>query len=192
MPTLPVEILHQLLRYDALTGLLYWKDRDESEWSEKMGCSIGEIRRWNARHAGKVALTSRTRKGYPSGCILSVSVKAHSVVWAMHQGEWPQGIIDHKNGNPADNRIENLRLATASQNAQNMKRHKDGATGFKGVIRSGRKWVAQITCKRKHFYLGTFVTPEAAARAYDSAAIRLHGEFAATNETLGLLKGVTA
>ena len=192
MPTLPVETLRQLLRYDASTGLLYWKERDEAEWSERLGHPISEIRRWNARHAGTVAFTSKNKKGYPTGCILSVSVRAHAVVWAMHYGHWPATIIDHINGDPADNRIENLRAATASQNSQNMKRHKDGTTGFKGVIRSGSKWVAQITHQRKHFYLGTFGTPQEAAAAYDRAAIEMHGDFAATNEKLGLLKGEMA
>lgn len=62
---------------------------------------------------------------------------------------------------------------------RNQKTH--SASGFKGVHRHGRGWKAQIKLAGKITYLGTFDTPEEAARAYDIAADRMHGAFAAKN-----------
>ena len=80
--------------------------------------------------------------------------------------------MDHENGNGLDNRRENLRLATHSQNQRNRRRTRDKV--YKGTRRNGKKWVA-------HIVLGTFASEEEAARAYDHAATLLYGEFARLN-----------
>jgi hypothetical protein len=97
----------------------------------------------------------------------------------------PSGfVVDHINGDPLDNRRANLRLCSQGQNRRNSRRHRNNTTGFKGVCqrraRPGR-WFAQITVERQTYFLGTFKTPEAAARAYDAAALEYHGEFARLN-----------
>lgn len=102
---------------------------------------------------------------------------------------------DHANRNRLDNRRSNLRASNASQNRANAKVKMDSSTGFKGVRRRKEtryktrnpKWDARITvgCDRK--FLGSFLSPEEAARAYDAAALEHFGPFAATNKTLGLL-----
>lgn len=94
--------------------------------------------------------------------------------------------IDHKNDNGLDCRKENLRLATHTQNSRNRRRHKNNRSGFKGVYRKkqhyGRQpFVAQIRADKKKYHLGNFDCAEMAARAYDAAAQRLHGEFARLN-----------
>ena len=100
----------------------------------------------------------------------------HHLVWAWHHGAWPPIVIDHLNGNPADNRIENLRLANRSQNEANGGRrgkHKKGAS----PRRNGR-WVAQITVNFRNHYLGSFDTEDEAHAAYMDAARRHFGNFA--------------
>lgn len=88
--------------------------------------------------------------------------------------------VDHINGDPLDNRRENLRPASASQNIANGKMRKNNTSGFKGVNRNGSGWSAKIKVNRKAIYLGTFRTPEEAGAAYEAAAKKHFGEFART------------
>jgi hypothetical protein len=98
----------------------------------------------------------------------------------MIYGRWPRKGLDHINGCRDDNRIENLREATQSENMANVPRLKTNKSGVKGVSwhAGGRKWQAHIQKARKQHYLGLFETLEEAAAAYQEAAHRLHGSFA--------------
>jgi len=100
----------------------------------------------------------------------------HSFLTGWHQ-------VDHQNGNGLDNQRSNLRQSTYAQNAANRAVRRDSKSGFKGVYptRYGLPWRAQICVTGKKHHLGLFAAPEAAARAYDAAARRLHGEFARLN-----------
>ena len=91
--------------------------------------------------------------------------------------------VDHKNLNKLDNRRENLRLCTRTENARNIPKGKRNTSGFKGVFFQNRKnpWRARIRCGEKSISLGSFKTPEEAASAYNAAATRLHGEFSNIN-----------
>lgn len=101
--------------------------------------------------------------------------KVHRLAWLFVHGEWPAHDIDHINGNRADNRIANLRLASKAQNAQNYLR-RETSSGFQGVCWNKRhkKWRAHIRANRCQHYLGSFDTPEAAHSAYLSAKRNLH------------------
>jgi len=95
----------------------------------------------------------------------------------------PEGfVIDHINRNGLDNRKANLRPATVAQNAQNAVKRKN-RSGYKGVwlAKDKRKWRAAIWHNNKREYLGYFNSPRQAAKAYDTAAKKHHGEFAALN-----------
>jgi hypothetical protein len=85
----------------------------------------------------------------------------------MAEGEIPEGMeVDHRNGNQADNRLVNLRLATRSQNARNGRLRKN-ATGFRGVYATGNgKFQAMASLSGKVKALGTFDTAEEAYRTY--------------------------
>ena len=87
--------------------------------------------------------------------------------------------VDHKNGNGLDNRRENIRIATHSQNLTNSGGY--GRLGFKGVTDKGSSYVATINRDGERIYLGTYDKAEDAARIYDAAALMVHGEFAWTN-----------
>lgn len=98
----------------------------------------------------------------------------------------PKGMdVDHINGDPLDNRKENLRLCTRRENCRNKKVRADSKSGFKGVyVRPNDRYQAYIgdpAKKSRHINLGTYGTPEEAARAYDKKAIELHGEYAVLN-----------
>lgn len=95
--------------------------------------------------------------------------------------------IDHKNGNRLDNRRENLRYATLSEQMVNRKKFKNTKTQYKGVyllVRNGvskGKFIAAIRKDYKNKYLGLFPTAEEARDAYLKAAEELHGEFTRLN-----------
>jgi HNH endonuclease/AP2 domain len=92
----------------------------------------------------------------------------------------PTGIeVDHRDGDGLNNRRDNLRSATSSQNAQNQKAKSNNRSGLKGIwkLPDGR-WKAKVVCGGISHYLGIFFTPEDAHAAYIEAAKRLHGEFA--------------
>jgi hypothetical protein len=96
-------------------------------------------------------------------------------------------IVDHINGDGLDNRRSNLRICTSFQNQHNRKINKNSTSGYKGVYFEkgkwfSKRWAAQISVNNKHIKLGYFETAEEAARAYNEAAIKYHGEFANINE----------
>ena len=96
----------------------------------------------------------------------------------------PKGfVIDHINGNPLDNRRQNLRICKRGQNTKNCKKYTNNTTGFMGVHYNIRlnKWTAKIQSNGISYWLGTFVSPMEAAMAYDEAASDLHNEFATLN-----------
>jgi len=101
----------------------------------------------------------------------------HRVIWFLHYGECPQ-FLDHIDGNPLNNRIENLRPATKAQNAMNRKVMSNNVTGVKGVYPHGKKFVASICIDGKNNYLDTFATPELAQTAYIAQAKHHFKEYA--------------
>lgn len=97
---------------------------------------------------------------------------AHRLAWSFLTGRDPANEIDHINGDRDDNRAANLRECSRSENMRNTK--KKGVCFHKGQA----KWQASIRLNGKRFHLGTFASEDEAIRAYQAAAIRLHGEFA--------------
>lgn len=105
-----------------------------------------------------------------------------TIMKKMLVSEIPEGMqVDHINRNKLDNRRENLRLATASENQMNCG-GKIGKHGFRGVKTHRRKWEAQIQKDNKKISIGLFPTKEEAASAYNIKAKELFGEFAYQNK----------
>lgn len=165
--SIPVLLVQESLHYAPETGTLTWLERPEKHFKSSRAC-----RAWNARFAGKVA-------GYsPSGDYVKICVggkgkahPAHRLAWVLMTGAWPQMGIDHKDGNPSNNRWENLREATVSENGRNMRLGSRNRTGIIGVCVDSitGKWRARAQVRGKLTHLGLFDTKEEAAAARKKA-----------------------
>lgn len=138
----------------------------------------GEIR-WLKSHIpaliGKVAGTTRPYKDGTFYHVINFQrqfILAHRVAWFLHHGEWPDGFIDHINGDKLDNRIANLRVVTKSENCHNVGLRKTNTTGLTGIVFDERKkkWRARISVSGKRHSLGYFDDKESAAQAYIDAS----------------------
>lgn len=124
---------------------------------------------WNWAVAGHQLVAGR--------CENRVTIYMHRVILNAQPGQ----LVDHVNGDPRDNRRANLRICTFAENSRNARRQTGSRCRYKGVAPSGPRWTARITVDGKQVRLGGYATDEQAARAYDEAARRHHGEFACVN-----------
>lgn len=104
---------------------------------------------------------------------------AHRLIWAYVTGVWPTTLIDHINGNRDDNRWDNLREATPSENKANSKLMRTNTSGLKGAFfrKDIGRWVATIGKHRTRRHIGFYDSAEEAHAAYAAEARRLNGEF---------------
>jgi len=143
-------------------GVLYWENKP-----------LGYL--LNKRVAGVLSASS----GYLTTCVNATPYLNHRLIFLMFKGYFPDE-IDHINGDKSDNRIENLRECTTSQNQFNAKLRKDNTSGIKGVSwdRKSKSWTARIKLNKEKIFLGCFWDKEVAAQIVRIERIRLHGEFA--------------
>jgi hypothetical protein len=94
-------------------------------------------------------------------------------------GEWPISGLDHKDGDPSNNRISNLRLATNQENIRNSRIRRDNTSGMSGVwlSRDKKQWEVKIKVGVKRLYVGIFSSFEDACKARKAAEIQYFGEF---------------
>jgi hypothetical protein len=152
--------IHELLRYEPETGNFFWK-------VTKSPTAVA------GQRAGSI-----NAHGHMNLQIDKKMYAAHQLVFLIHHGYIPKE-IDHINRVKTDNRIENLRECTSTQNKGNLSRPSSNSTGVRGVSlnrRSG-KYHAQIKIMGKQTYLGRFDTVEEASVAYEGAARLYFGEF---------------
>lgn len=111
------------------------------------------------------------------------NTRVHCLVWLMQYEEWPNGVIDHVDGDKSNNRLSNLRLASQATNQMNSMSRKGSKSKFKGVGKHAcGKWRAYIGVgNKKTKHLGLFNCETAAAFAYDKAARSLFKDFARLN-----------
>lgn len=130
---LTYERLKEVVNYDPETGIFTWK-----------------IKLNNNLVVGSIAGTLTTRR-HIRLTIDGNHCQAHRLAWLYVYGEWPEGDVDHINNIRTDNRIENLRLATKSQNGMNCKVAEDNKSGVKGVCWDQRlkRWRAYVTKEGK-------------------------------------------
>jgi HNH endonuclease len=173
-----IDYVRQLFEYRD--GKLFWKTRPVEHFADQRICDS-----CNTKFAGQEAGSYSIENRPSPRCVVNVAGRLYprpTIVWALHHGEWRLG-LDHENRNSLDDRIENLRPATVSQNGANMKKPRHNTSGFKGVVYEGwrkkttRKWRAQIKVRQKTMNLGRFSTPEEAQATYMEAAKKHFGEF---------------
>lgn len=175
-----VEELRRMLRYEPDTGRLFWLPRTPGMFSYSGGHTREHsCAKWNAQFAGSEAFTHTMPNGYRQGRVNRRAYLAHRVAWAIHHGSWPK-MIDHRDGNRANNRIDNLREATRAENAINSKKQsRPTSSAHRGVClptRTGR-WVAYLTINGRRVHLGTFESEADAAAARSAAEIAAYGDF---------------
>ncbi len=156
---LTAEQLRAALDYEPNSGIFRWRERYTN--SVKVGDVAGCL------HS----------KGYVHIWIRSAPHYAHRLAWLYVHGEWPRMAIDHINGDKADNRIANLRLATPTLNQQNMRKAgKFSSTGLLGaqVCRFTGLYRARIRVDGRPVEIGRFRTAIEAHEAYVAAKRRLH------------------
>jgi hypothetical protein len=169
MPYPTFERANELLRYDPESGKLFWRvDRRRV----KAGDEAGSIA---ASKSGGTLPYCRLEVG-----IDGTVYRAHRVIWLLVTGSLPSECIDHKDGDPLNNRWENLRTATQCQNMRNMTRNSRNTSGAKGVSWSkpAGKWRARIRINGVETHLGVYSNIEDAREAYAKAAYDYYGPYA--------------
>ena len=165
------ESLLELLRYEPETGRLFWRERALKHFG---GTNPEQaMRLWNAKWAGKEALNCNDDNGYRVGAVFSKPVKAHRAIWCMVHGHWPK-IVDHIDGNPENNRIENLRNVSYAESAKNLGTRTDNKSGVVGVswVSSRKKWLADIRADGKTICLGRYSLFDDAVAARAAANLK--------------------
>lgn len=160
------EHLISVLRYDPVTGDFTWIEAP-SVWLHRL---VGTV-------AGRKHLTQIQIR------ISGKNYLAHRLAWLYVHGVWPKEYIDHINGDPCDNRLSNLREATARENMFNRRMQKSNRLGVKGVLcaRAAGRFMSRIRIDGRSVHLGTFDSVELASAAYAAAAVATRGEFVRLN-----------
>lgn len=164
----PVDLLRSMLDYDPADGKFTWKPRSDGT------C-------FDSKYAGLPAGSKRAG-GYVMISINGYGIYgAHRLAWAHYHGRAPDGEIDHRDQNPSNNAIDNLRPASSSQQKMNKRVQSNNRSGLKGAYfhacRKGQQWRSQIKFEGRLIFIGYFDTAQAAHEAYMRKSAELFGEF---------------
>lgn len=165
---LSISVLREALDYNPETGQLIWKKRPREHFATARGMNI-----FNNRDAGKPAGRVDT-KGYPEIRIFGKTIRAHQIAWAFQTGYWPANLIDHINGDRADNRWCNLREVSHAENVKNKALDSRNTSGVVGVCwdKQEGRWRAQIGVNRGVIKLGSYINFDDAVAARKAAEQR--------------------
>lgn len=160
-PRPTIEELREYLDYDPETGVLRWKKRP--------GLRV--------RQGQLAGVTARNSRGYKQVRLRGHALQVHRVVFALHHGRWPTPCCDHIDGNPQNNRADNLRECSLSENQHNRGISGNSTTGVKGVRRLSGGYLAKVVMSRRA-HTKWFRRLEDAAAYVKQLREQLHGEFA--------------
>lgn len=152
----PVEVLRRYFRIDG-------------QW---------RLERRTRAHGWRLASRIQTGQRYFTVGFEGKRYLAHRIIWTLHHGKPPVGVIDHINGQPWDNSIENLRDVTPTQNRWNSRPAGRNRTGFRNVHEFGSGFRGRVIVDYGHHYTPVFDDPELAELAVSELKLRLRGEFA--------------
>lgn len=164
MITVTHQQLLEILDYNPISGIFIWKKKISHKTV-----------------IGKVCGCYTRKNRYVYIELYKKRYVAHRLAWFYVYGVWPPKYIDHVNGNKHDNRLRNLREATARDNTRNKSVRRNTKTGKKGVTYEDGKYRVRICTDHGRLNLGAYSSLGEAMRVYDEAAIMYHGEFARTN-----------
>ena len=158
-----LERLKERLSYDPETGEWRWK-------TARRKSLIGQV------------ITHKEGSGYIQFPVEGKNYRASRLAWFYMTGEWPKGLVDHIDRDKTNDRWNNLRIATRSENKANGKTYVNNKLGVKCVTKAkkcrSKPYRARINIDGKAFHLGYFATPDEANVAYLNAAKAGFGEFA--------------
>lgn len=165
------EYLRECLDYSAGDGSLRWKQRPMSHFR-----TTREGKIWNTKYAERPAFYTRCSSGYLQGGLDGRLLLAHRVAFIIHTGQFPEGEIDHINGDRQDNSAANLRLVDSRLNKRNAALPSHNTSGCVGVAyRAAKgKWRASICLDGRAKHIGYFESEDEARRARLDFASR-HG-----------------
>ena len=155
-----IEELREYLDYDPESGVLTWKKRP--------GFRVQQ---------GAPTCSGLNSNGYKQLQFRGTKFEAHRVAFALHHDRWPHPCCDHIDGNSLNNRADNLRECSVSQNGQNRATPRNSTTSVKGVRRHGSGYQAQVRLSGA-IYTKWFRRLEDAAAYVKQLREQLHGDFA--------------
>jgi len=149
-------MLKEYISYDKHSGMFIWKKIRKNS-NRKIGDVVGRI----------------NKIGYIIIDFYRIKYKAHRLAWLYEYGEFPTKHIDHINGNRSDNRIDNLRDSSVSDNCKNRAMQYNNKSGCTGVNfqKQDNRWIAKIAVDRKVKYLGCFASYSDAVDARKNAEV---------------------
>jgi hypothetical protein len=149
--------------FEYRDGNLYWKKSFNPNKTNLIGQLAGSIH----------------KTGYQHITWMGKSHKAHRLIFMFHHGYMPD-FIDHINNVRNDNRIENLRAATRSENNFNASMCKNNKSGYRGVNwhKHSKSWIVRVMTHGKSKIIGYFKDLELAGLVADEARALHHGKFA--------------
>jgi len=171
---IPLEYIRSFVKIDSnsLSGLT-WLPRENKQWSSK----------FSNKAAGS---KNSDKNGYKNWALRfyykekMYNLRCSRVIFLLHHGYLTKGkCIDHIDNNSLNNKIENLRECTNSQNSHNSKLSKTNTSGYKGVNwdKRSKKWKVAIIANGKYHYFGLYVNLEDAIKVAIEARKKLHGDF---------------
>ncbi len=174
------EYLQECFDYNEELGELIWKVRPLHHFKSSNGMNI-----FNSKYVNKIAGTIHNVTNYKIVNIRGTGYSAQRLIFKLKTGQEPTFFIDHINGIRNDNRWDNLREATMSQNCCNRKIKSTNLSGYTGVrwVASHNMWRAEINYKKITHHLGYFKNKEDAIKARRDAELELHGEFSGSNRS---------
>lgn len=160
---------------DHINEFFCYKDGSLIRIKKSGGQKVGSIAGW---------VTVCNGRFYRKMNIKRKVLYVHRVIFNLHHGYLPK-YIDHIDGNSLNNKIENLREASQSQNMANARKKSTNTSGYKGVTfrKDTKKWQSAIMVNGKHISLGSYKDKKDAAMAYEAGALKYYKEFAKTDRT---------
>lgn len=144
--------------YEPTTGIVSWK---VARGTKTIGAEAGTV----------------DKLGYIRIQYAKRMYLAHRIAWFLYYGTQPSGVLDHVDGNPSNNRIDNLRKATHSQNMQNAST-RIGRSGVKNITWKRNAWTVRFILNGKRKEFGRFQDLDLAKEFASKVRIKIYGEFA--------------